>query len=241
VAVEGISAVGKSATARALADALDGAALLPEAYDRVRPRLDLAVPTRRTLARVERRLFREELLRYREAIGLVRSGRTVIADTAFLGPVTYPLGLAREDPKRDLGRERLAALDRAVRNRTLGVPDLVLWLEAPARTRRRRAGGDPNGRPAALQRRHERVGRWEATLWKRRIAPLLGERFVVVSGRGPTGSIVRRVERALGANGPPPRLAPAEAAARLGVVARALRPRKGIVKKSGRRGPSPRR
>src|SRR5579863_7292459 len=93
VALEGTSGVGKSRVARALALPGSGTVLLPEAYDRLDPAPSLAVPDRRALWGVEARLLRAEVGRYREALRWRGQGRVVIADTGFLGPLTYSVGM----------------------------------------------------------------------------------------------------------------------------------------------------
>lgn len=240
IALEGPSGAGKSRAARELADRLPGALLLPEAFQRLSPRPSLAVPTRATLLAVERRLFREELRRWREAQEARARGRPVVADTGFLGPLTYALGLAELDPSRNVVAALRAAAGRAVRNRALGLPDLTVYLSSAEATRARRVASDPAGHPALLHPRHTAVGRREARLWLQRWGPRLGPRFRRVASGGPTGAYVGRIERWLAAPDGPGPLAPRGAGAQLRELLEALPSPRARVKNGTRRGPNPR-
>ncbi|MFY9717656.1 MAG: hypothetical protein WAK40_06970, partial [Thermoplasmata archaeon] len=92
VAVEGISGSGKSTLVARAADEF-GWVPLAEAYDRLEPRPALGVRSAPALERVERQLFEEDGRRFEAAQALVRRGATVLADTGFLGPLTYTAGL----------------------------------------------------------------------------------------------------------------------------------------------------
>jgi predicted kinase len=237
VALEGISGVGKTEAARTLADSIPNAVLLREAHARIRPPLNLSVPDRPSLQRVEGRLVREELERWREARSALAAGRSVVADTGFLGPLTYSVGLAAVDPRRDLAERLRKAYSATVRNRTLGAVDLTVWLELPASARRARAGRDPAGHPPHLLDRHDRIGRLEERIWKRTFAPVLGARFRAVSARGPSGVVARRI---LALTHRPPPLAPRERTELLATQLEAERDARATLKKRTRRGPNPR-
>jgi predicted kinase len=240
IALEGASGTGKSRAARELADQLPNALLLAEAYERLRPTPKLDAPTRPELLALERRLLREELHRWREAVEARDAGRSVVADTGFLGPVSYAWGLAQLDPSRNVApRLRTAAL-RAVRNRALGMPDLTVWLGSSATTRARRTARDPSGHPASWRARHEAVGQREMWLWRERWAPLLGRRFRVLPSGGPSGLLVGRLTRWMANEGTPGPLSHAAAGALLRQALGAVPGPKARVKNGARRGPNPR-
>ncbi len=196
VAVEGPSGAGKSRAVAGAARRLD-AVVLAEAYDRLRPPPPLVWRGPAELLRLERRLLREEARRYREARALAAGGRLVLADTGFLGPLTYVLGLAtlRRAPPAVLDALRRDAAALAADGRW-GTPDAVVYLQTPERERTRRAAGDPRGHPAALRARHRAVGRVERRFYRTRLAPRYGRRWRVVSGRGPPAAVATRVARA---------------------------------------------
>ena len=132
-----------------------------------------------------------------------------MADTGFLGPLTYTWALVRSGHASasvlpPLLR-RAAAMARSGR---WGLADLTVYLATSATERRRRVARDPVGHPPGLAARHEAVGRLERELYRHRIAPLLGRRFRVVDGDAPPAEVVRRVlavvRRATGR--PPPSL-----------------------------------
>jgi len=232
LAVEGISGAGKSAVV-ARAAAAFGWTPLAEAYDRLVPRPRIGARTAPALARVERALLAEEAVRWRTAAGLREQRRTVIADTGFLGPITYAaaletLGLVPTALRRELlGRARRLA-DRGA----WGVPDGVLYLATDPATRRRRAAGDRARHPAALAARHEAVGRWEERFWLHRFSSAFPSRLRAVDATGDLRSVVAAVGRA--ARRFPARAAgPTEARAALGLLAGPLP----VVPSTGRRAP----
>ncbi|HXY47532.1 MAG TPA: AAA family ATPase [Thermoplasmata archaeon] len=166
IAIEGPSGAGKTTVVRAAARRL-GWVPLPEAFDRLVRRPNLAFRTDRELLRIERALLREERRRYREALRLRRNGRIVIADTGFLGPLTYTAGLAalgETSPSVLSSLLKVAAPKRGTES--WGVPDLIVYLNVSARARRRRAAGDPRRHPIGLDRRHEDVGRVEREFYR---------------------------------------------------------------------------
>jgi len=198
VALGGASGSGKSTVAAALAREL-GASVVDEAFYRLHPRPSLALGSPERLGSLEGRLVEEEARRYRDAQALAGSGRTVVADTSFLDPVSYTVGLALLGlaDARTLGR----VLDRALglaRTGRLGVPDLTVYLSVPARTRRRRVALDTVGHPAAYRDRHERVGAIERTILLPWLARALPGRVRSARGDGPVEAVVRRVRHALG-------------------------------------------
>jgi thymidylate kinase len=195
VAVEGPSASGKSRAVREAARSL-GVPALPEAYDRVRPRLSLSWTSDAQLLRLERRLLHEEAARFREGRRLARDGTTVIADTGFLGPITYSAGLVRRGLAPSTVLAELVTTARTwAREGRWGLPDAVLYLRTPERVRQRRAARDPWGHPASLQGRHQAVAAEELRLYRTVVAPAMGPRFRFVSGNGLPGEVVGRLAR----------------------------------------------
>jgi hypothetical protein len=186
IAVEGPSGAGKSTLVRE-ASRRFGWTALAEAYDRIKPPPDLAYRSVEELDRIERRLLREELKRYREARRRRADGEVVIADTGFLGPLTYTAGLVALGlaPERILtGLERLVPpSDRSAR---WGLPDQVVYLDVGARERRARAKQDPVRHPPFLMGRHESVGVFERRYYRQlSIGELAGHVHFVRSGRPP--------------------------------------------------------
>jgi hypothetical protein len=196
VALEGMSGIGKSRVARALVSAGTSVALLPEAVDRIPSPPSLAVPDRRRLWAVERRLFHEEQHRYRRALELRGRGHLVVADTGFLGPLTYSVGLARIDRHRDVVAPLRAEYERATIDGRIGLADLTILLDASPATRRRRVARDPVGHPPELRRRHATVGRFEHRLWTGPLGAALGPRFRRISAAGPVATVAERVRAA---------------------------------------------
>ncbi|MEM0128894.1 MAG: hypothetical protein QXG65_01840 [Thermoplasmata archaeon] len=196
VAIEGPSASGKTAAARALARAR-GARLLAEAFDRGRGRFPLAWAGPDGLERIERRLLRRETGRWAEALRIARTGRDVVLDTATWGPLHYTRGLAELGIAPRAVALRIARADAAARaSGHLGSPDRTAYLDLPRAVRRRRARRSRRHRPWAIYLRHEAVGRWE----RRRYLGPWGRRHGIVRVR------------------PDPRQGPATLAARLGRV-----------------------
>ena len=161
IALEGRSASGKTTLVRAAARRL-GWQALPEAFDRLEPAPSLEYGSSRELLLLEGTLLAEEARRFREARRACARGRTVLADTGFLGPVTYTRGLVElgEAPGsvlRTLEQTARSLLDRG----SLGIPDLTVYLDTTARERARRGRSDLGHHPATLVARHEAVGDFE--------------------------------------------------------------------------------
>ena len=161
IAVEGGSAAGKTTVVQAAARRF-GWVPLAEAYDRLDPAPSLEFATPAELLRLEATLLAEEVRRYRAARSACVRGRTVLADTGFLGPLTYTRALAR------LGRAPVSvsrALERSaralVRDGSMGIPDLTVYLRTTTRERSLRAARDADRHPLRLRSRHEAVGRVE--------------------------------------------------------------------------------
>jgi thymidylate kinase len=197
VAIEGSSGAGKTTATLALARRRD-LPVLREAVERLRPPRSIAYRSFPELERLERALLREEGRRFREAQRRAESGRAVLLDTGVLGPLTYTAGLVA------LGRAPLAILDTLVADarrlagrRAWGLPDAVLFLATPAAARRARADADPEGHPRSLRERHEAVGRIEGIWYTRVLAPVLGDRFRIVSGRGSAEIVANRLDAVL--------------------------------------------
>jgi AAA domain len=193
VAIEGASGAGKSTVAARVA-AATGAHLVAEAYERLAPRPSLRYRNPRELAALEHRLLREETRRYVASRATARSGALVVADTGFVGPLTYTYGLT------ELGEAPPALLDGLVRAAARsadrgqwGFPDLIVYLTSTARDRGRRMRADPEGHPPETRSRHEAVGRLEYRLYRDRWAPAFGPRLRFVDAAGPPDRVVARV------------------------------------------------
>lgn len=202
VAVTGPSGAGKSTVVDALARRF-GWEPLDEAYYRLRPRPSLRFGSTASLRALETRLLREEARRYRAALALARRGRTVVADTGFLDPVSYTAGLVALDLASP---EALRAVARSARrlaeHGALGLPDVLVRLAGTPELRRRRVETDPRGHPRAFRARHEAVG----TVETETIVPALARRFpgrvrVVVAAA--TAPVVARRVRAVVARSRP--------------------------------------
>ena len=206
VAVEGPSAAGKSSVVARLA-ATEGWLPLAEATDRLGAAVDLRYRSFAELARLERRLLDEEAVRWATARAWVRRGRTVVADTGFLGPLTYTRGLVAAGlaPARVLGPLLRRARSMANR-RAWGLPDLTVYLVAAEATRRRRARADRTRHPADLDARHATVAPWEAEFYRTVGTSIDRGRVRTVRAEGPVEEVARRVVRA--ARGRVPRSAP---------------------------------
>jgi thymidylate kinase len=205
VALEGPSGAGKTTVARAVARAT-GWALLPEAVERLEPTPSIEFRDSTGLITLEETLLEEERRRYREATRARRRGRSVIADTGFLGPLTYTAGLVSQGlaPRRALDR-LLTVVRRPGRFGPVGLPDLVVYLDTPERVLRLRALRDPAGHPPALFARHLAVSRWERRLYRERLGRVLPGRIVVLRAIGTPAAVARQVLRVARNASPPPR------------------------------------
>lgn len=196
IAVEGISGAGKS-TVVARAAAAFGWVPLAEAYDRLDPRPPIGAVAAPALARVERTLLAEEARRYRAARALVAGGATVIADTGFLGPLTYSAALAALGlVPRSLLDDLLARTRRLAARGGWGVPDLTVYLATRPATRRRRVARDPARHPPALAARHEAAGRIEARFYAELLPRALPGRVRRVAADRPVEGVVAALGRA---------------------------------------------
>lgn len=197
VAVEGPSGVGKSTLVAGLGlpGRIEG---IEEAYRLTARPLRLRYHGERELDRIERRLYLLDRARWQRAARRARSGRTVVLDTGPLGTITYTWGLVRlglADPvtlARAIDRFD-ADLDRGV----MGLPDGVLFLVAPAATRRKRVEADPVGHRVGDRQRFETVGRLEQRLWNRAWGPLLGRRWGRLSAAGTAAEVRAEARRRL--------------------------------------------
>ena len=197
VALEGPSGAGKTRATRAVAHRL-GALPIEEAYRRLEPTPEIRWRTPAELLRLERQLLAEEGRRYREARELAAVGALVLADTGFLGPLTYTRALvdARAAPPRVL--QNLVSEARRMAHRgQWGLPDAILTLRTPPVERARRAGRDPLGHPPDLQATYQTVGEGEMRVLRDLLRPRYGARFQVVSGTGAASDVVRRLEGAV--------------------------------------------
>ena len=208
LALEGASGAGKSTVSRAAARAY-GWVRLAEAFDRLgRPDLDFRSASE--LRWIERTLLREDARRFAEAHRLRQRGRVVVADTGFLGPLTYTAGLVA------LGiapRELLDEIEALARRRggalASGLPDVVVYLDVPESTRRRRAARDARRHPSELDRRHAAVARFERGFYRDLRAQLAPGAVRFVRADRPYPAVVRALARivrvaATSRGGPPP-------------------------------------
>jgi hypothetical protein len=166
LAVDGASAAGKSTLVARASRAL-GWVPLAEAYDRLRPPVDLRFSTPARLRAIEIALLGEEARRWQAARALRAEGWTVLADTDFLGPLTYTAGLVRLGrAPPPLLRELLRRAGRLARAGRWGLPDGLVYLSTSARTRRARVRSDPDRHPPDLAARHEAVGVHEERFYR---------------------------------------------------------------------------
>jgi AAA domain-containing protein len=206
VALEGVSAVGKSTVARALAER-HGWVVVEEAYRRLRPRPSLRFADPADLELLERRLLSEERRRLRFAERLRARGANVLLDTGPLGPATYPSGIARLDPRYQTVAVRLTeAVGRSIRSGRLGLPDRIVVLSADASTLTKRGAAAASTHPRRLLRRHLAVGSWEGRFY-RTLARLAPGAVVTVRATGTTADVADRVARRLRLPVPPLRRA----------------------------------
>ena len=191
IAIEGRSAAGKTTLVRAAAAKL-GWQPLAEAFDRLDPAPSLEYDSARELLRLEGALLSEEVRRYREARGLCAQGRTVFADTGFLGPLMYTYGLvALGRAPASVGRAVERSTRSLVRRGALGLPDLTVYLETTARERARHARADTSRHPAVLAGRHEAVGSVEQRFFEELFPMALPDRFRSLRARaGPPGPVL---------------------------------------------------
>ena len=223
IALEGGSASGKTSLVRVASRAL-GWTPLWEAFDRLDPAPSLEFASPSELLRIEGSLLAEETRRFREAMKAVRAGTTVLADTGFLGPVTYTWGLAQ------LGRvprTAWSAVERSARSLlrrgALGLPELTVYLDTTARERTERAAADRGKHPAVLAPRHERVGAVERPLFRRWFPEQLPTRFAAIPGHATPQELVEPL-RAIVARIRPRPATPADALSVLAVLDRVAVP-----------------
>ncbi|HLM70972.1 MAG TPA: hypothetical protein VK423_06295 [Thermoplasmata archaeon] len=195
IAIEGRSAAGKTTLVRAAARTF-GWRPLAEAFDRLDPAPSLEYESSAELLLLEATLLAEEVRRYREARQACARGETVLADTWFLGPVTYTRGLvelgrAPASVGRTVERSARSLLQRGA----LGLPDLTVYLDTTPRERARRARADRQRHPAALFPRHEAVGEVERTYFEDSFPASLPDRFRTLRGRSDPPTLVGAVRR----------------------------------------------
>lgn len=198
VAIEGGSGAGKTALVADLALRL-GWTAIPEASDLEGRRLSLRFRSDAGLARLESSLFNRDLRRWRRAARNRTRGASTLLDTGPFGPLTYTRGLVEigaagpEVLRRLVDRGRKAALRGA-----LGIPDLVLYLDASESTLRRRAARSPADHPPRLAERHRRVGAIERRLWGEGFSREFPGRLIRLDADRPAASVRRAAERAIG-------------------------------------------
>jgi hypothetical protein len=193
IAIEGPSGAGKT-TATETAARRSGWTLLPEAYRRLTPTPALDFRSPAELVELERRLLEEDARRYTEARTVTRSGATVLADTGFLGPITYTWALVHLGAAPESALLPLLELARTLHSRgAWDLADAYVYLDTPLSELRARTRADPAGHPVALASRHAAVGAIERRLYLEQVAPRWGARFRVVSGDGPAEAVAGRV------------------------------------------------
>ncbi|MCI4338925.1 MAG: AAA family ATPase [Thermoplasmata archaeon] len=203
IAVDGASAAGKTRAVVAVARST-GWSALREGYRRLSHAPSLGFTSSRELLALEQRLLREEARRFSEARAQARDGITVIADSGFLGPLTYTEGLVALGAAPRSVLASLLALARRLEHRgTWGLADAYVFVDTPASVRDARTRADPRGHPPEFARRHREVGNLERRFYRERFAPLLGSRFRSVSGVGAPAVVARRVARAARDRGTP--------------------------------------
>lgn len=192
IALEGPSAVGKTTTARALAERL-GVPYLDEAWRRLRPRPSLRFRSRGELLGLERRLLAEESRRFRQARRLAATRPAVIVDTGFFGPLSYSAGLAalstRLDVRAPLAVDAVALLAEG----QWGGADLTYYLDAPVGALDERQAGSPVTHPVDLAVRHRRVADTERALWTRGRRARARTVYAEAAPRSVAGAIARSV------------------------------------------------
>lgn len=188
VALEGPSGVGKSTLGARLARILD-AVPLAEAVDRIEPSPDLGFRTEPELLRLERSLLTEDARRFVTAQRWTDKGRVVVADTGFLGTLSYTAGLVSLHLALPRTLRQLVVDARALTGRgRLGLPDLTIYLSAPPRSIAHRLRLSGSRHPQELRARHRRVGRFEHDVfrpWLGRVAPRRVLEFRAVGPPGP--------------------------------------------------------
>jgi thymidylate kinase len=203
VAIEGPSGAGKSTVARTAARAF-GWVPLDEATHRLDPPPSLRFRSDEALLSLERTLLAEEGRRYREAVGQRRLGRTVLVDTGFLGPLTYTAALVVLGDASPRVFARLRSLvvgpERLYR---IGLPDRIVYLDVPARVRRRHRNQDRHGHPREFEARHEVVARVERRFYRDLARGPLARRVRFVSGVGSPRIVAARVRAAVRSPGVP--------------------------------------
>jgi len=193
VAVEGGSASGKTTLVAQAARTHDWRAL-PEAFDRLDPAPSLEFASAHELARLEATLLAEEARRYREARRLCASGVTVLADTGFLGPLTYTFGLVKLGLAPVSVATSLTTRARSmVRAGRLGIPDLTVYLRTTSRERVDRARASTSRHPPGLFARHEAVGRFERRLFEREFSAVRPTGVRVLRADRPTAVLAHRL------------------------------------------------
>jgi len=193
IALEGGSASGKTTLVKAAARAF-GWRPLPEALDRLDPAPSLEFDSPKGLLLLEGTLLAEEAQRYREARRLRDRGVTVLADTGFLGPLTYTLGLVELGrAPASVGRSLIRSVRAMVRRGTLGMPDLTVYLATTRAERRRRARAGARRHPPALFTRHEAVGAVERRFFEEEFPSTRPDRFRLLRAGSPPSVLARRL------------------------------------------------
>ena len=197
VAVEGASAAGKTTAAETAARAR-GWVVIPEAYRRLHPTPSLTYRSPTELLDLERTLLEEEARRFSEARARARSGATVLADTGFLGPLTYTWALIGMGAAPTATLPSLLQLARTLGARgEWGLADAYVYVDTPPSVRSARARADRVGHPSDVAARHAAVGALERRFYRERFAPLVGSRLTWLAGSGRPALVAERVQHAV--------------------------------------------
>jgi hypothetical protein len=195
VAIEGPSAAGKTTVTEAIARSA-GWVPLGEAYRRLSPPLSLEFRSPEELLRIERTLLREEARRYSEASERLATGASVLADTGFLGPLTYTLALVRRNQAPPSTLTTILEEARGLGARgEWGLADGYVYLDTSAEVQAARASSDPAGAAPALAARHRELGAIEREFYLEHFARLWGRRFRVVPADRPPSEVAVDVTR----------------------------------------------
>jgi hypothetical protein len=140
-------------------------------------------------------------------------GKTVVADTGFLGPLTYTWGLVGLGrAPGSVARSLTRAATRLARARSLGLPDLTVYLETTRSERLRRARFDRGHHPASLFPRHESVGQIERRYYQELLPSEIPRRVRTLRAR-PSPELLTELFREIVDGGPRSRSTEREALA----------------------------
>jgi len=200
VALEGASGAGKTTVAESVGRA-QGWTVIAEAYRRIVPTPSLEYGSPEELIRLETRLLEEDARRYREARAAAASGGVVLADTGFLGPLTYTWGLVEDGQTPFACLAALVDQARSLAGRSeWGSADLYLYLDTPREVRAERARATAGGLSPRVVERHQRVGELEREFYVGEFASEVEDSFQRVAADRSPEEVVRAVVDAVHAS-----------------------------------------